>query len=295
MPKATITIFDEEKITHKGMDPDLKVILDKISKDGIEIKLEINLKRHNFDHTAHVFFQAYNNRGAGMKPWPMGSIKDLNTSEINTFSYFVPNIEKDDARFSLFVSMTGSFNKINVNRIIGTAKITDFYDEPENAKEDNFKSESLLPTREDEIGTAFRIDMMPGKKPTLVLKRGCNIKHKLDNNIDPIQKTLIYTSAIRALLKTYLSDTRYEDCPWKHKWFDEIRKKLGDLESVAPDSLLDIDNKETSTNPEAELWIEEVATTFVSNLIDATGKKLIDKFISNNNYVGSTENEEGEL
>ena len=103
MPKATITIFDEEKITHKGMDPDLKVILDKISKDGIEIKLEINLKRHNFDRSAHVFFQAYNNRGAGMKPWPMGSIKDLNTSEINTF-FKVWNISEPHLSASEYVS-----------------------------------------------------------------------------------------------------------------------------------------------------------------------------------------------
>ena len=44
MSKNTITIFDEERITHKGENPDVKVLLDKISNDGIHIKAEVNLK-----------------------------------------------------------------------------------------------------------------------------------------------------------------------------------------------------------------------------------------------------------
>ena len=40
MSKNTITIFDEERITHKGENPDVKVLLDKISNDGIHIKAE---------------------------------------------------------------------------------------------------------------------------------------------------------------------------------------------------------------------------------------------------------------
>ena len=212
MSKTTIKIFDEQKIIHKGKTPDVKVLIDKIRDDGIDIKVELDLKRHNFDDKSHVFFQAHNSRGSGMKPWAMGNVKDLNSSEeTNTFSYFVPDIEKDDARFSLFVSETGLYNKIDVNRVVGKAKIREFYNEPENGKDDNFKTESLLPTKEDEIGTAFKIDMSPGRKPWLILKKGCNIKHKLDNNIDPIQKTLIYTSAIRDLLKTYLTDYSTEN------------------------------------------------------------------------------------
>ena len=38
MSKNTINIFDEERITHKGEKPDVKVLLDKISNDGINIK-----------------------------------------------------------------------------------------------------------------------------------------------------------------------------------------------------------------------------------------------------------------
>ena len=61
------------------------------------------------------------------------------------------------------------------------------------------------------------------KKPVLVLKRGCNIVHKLDNNIDPIQN-LIYTSALRELLKIYLSDNRFDDCPWKLIGLKKLKK-----------------------------------------------------------------------
>jgi len=270
-------------------------LLDKIENDGIHIKVDLNLTRHNFDDSCNVFFQAFNNRGSGLRPWNMGNIKDLNKKEINTFAYFVPNIDKEAIRFNLFVSKKGKFNNVNVHRIVGRSKIKEFYNEPDDRKDGNYKTESLLPTREDDIGTAFKVEMNPGNKPILILKRGCNIKHKLDNNIDPIQKTLIYTAALRELLKTYLSDIRYDDCPWKIKWFDEIKKKLGDPEMTTPQSLLIIDNGEAETNPEAERWIEDVVNIFVSNLLDASGKKLIDKFISHNNFVTSNDLEEIEI
>ena len=40
--------------------------------------------------------------------------------------------------------------------------------------------------------------------------------------------------------------------------------------------MLILDNGEAETNPEDEQWIEDVVNSFVSNLIDASGKKLID-------------------
>ena len=295
MSKTTIEIFDEKRITHKGKNPDIKVYLEEVKSEGIDIKTELNLKRHNFDESSYVFFQAYNNRGAGMKPWPMGNIKDLNNSETNTFRYFIPNIDKDDARFTIFVSETGQYNKIDVNRIIGKAKIKEFYEDPRDGDDDSLKTESLLPTKEDEIGTAFKIDMSPGRKPWLILKKGCNIKHKLDNNIDPIQKTLIYTAAIRDLLRVYLSDYKYEECPWKRRWFDEINTKLANPENTHPDSLLSIENDKIEINSETENWIEEVAITFVSNLVDPSGKKLMDKFVQKNNYSSTEIEEDTEL
>ncbi len=295
MSKNTINIFDEERITHKGEKPDVKVLLDKISNDGINIKVEVNLERHNFEENCDVFFQAYSNRGSGLEPWKMGDFKSLSNGEVKTFSYFIPQIDKDSARFNLFVSKKGNFKNINVHRVIGRSKIKEFYDEPDDGKDGNYKTESLLPTREDEIGTAFKIDMYPGQKPVLVLKRGCNIKHKLDNNIDPIQKTLIYTSALRELLKIYLSDNRFDDCPWKLRWFEEIKKKMGDPDVLIPESLFIYENDLSEINPEAEQWIEDVVNIFVSNLIDASGKKLIDKFISNNNFAADPDIEENEL
>ena len=57
MSKNTINIFDEERITHKGEKPDVKVLLDKISNDGINIKVEVNLERHNFEENCTFFFK----------------------------------------------------------------------------------------------------------------------------------------------------------------------------------------------------------------------------------------------
>ena len=87
----------------------------------------------------------------------------------------------------------------------------------------------------------------------------------------------------------------YQTMEKKSKWFEEINKKLGDPEITTPESLLIIDNGETETNPEAEQWIEDVVNTFVSNLPDASGKKLIDKFISYNNFAPSIDLEESEI
>ena len=53
MSKNTINIFDEERITHKGEKPE--ALLDKISNDGINIKVEVNLERHNFEENCDVF------------------------------------------------------------------------------------------------------------------------------------------------------------------------------------------------------------------------------------------------
>ena len=64
---------------------------------------------------------------------------------------------------------------------------------------------------------------------------------------------------------------------------------------LSPESLFIYDNDLSEINPEAEQWIEDVVNIFVSNLIDASGKKLIDKFISNNNFAADPDIEENEL
>ena len=92
-----------------------------------------------------------------------------------------------------------------------------------------------------------------------------------------------------------MSDNRFDDCPWKLKWFEEIKKKMGDPDVSAPETLFIYDNEQSEINPEAEQWIEYVVNIFVSNLIDASGKKLIDKFISNNNFAAEADLEENEL
>ena len=129
-----------------------------------------------------------------------------------------------------------------------------------------------------EIGTAFKIEMVPNRVPYLILKKGCNIKHKLDSNSDPIQKTLIYTSAIRTLLETYLSDSKYEDCLFKKDWFKLISDKTGESVDDFPTNYVSIEGDKTVVEISCKNWIEQATETMVSNLIDVSGNKLIDKF-----------------
>ena len=60
--------------------------------------------------------------------WSHGKweILKVNNGEVKTFSYFIPQIDKDSARFNLFVSKKGNFKNINVHRVIGRSKIKEF-------------------------------------------------------------------------------------------------------------------------------------------------------------------------
>ena len=58
----------------------------------------------------------------------------------------------------LYLYPTGQYNKINVNRVVGKAKIAQFYNEPSGDKE--IIKPVLLPQRRFK-----QIDMSPGRKP----------------------------------------------------------------------------------------------------------------------------------
>ena len=274
MAQTTIEIFEEKRITYKGKDPDLNISCVKEDETGIVVEVKINLRRHNFGDNCDVFFQTYDNRGAGNKPNKMGKIKELNQEEKNVFQYPISNIKKEDAKFRVIVSEPGNFKDSKVIRLIGKAEIPGFDDENDKSKQ---KINSLLPTKELDIGTPFMVDMSPNRLPYLVLKRGCNIKYKLDSNSDPIQKSLIYTSAIRAIIEAYLTDHRYEDCIYKKQWFDLISKKTGESVDEFPSNYVSIDDGKTVIESNCKNWIESVTETMVSNLPDSNGKKLIDK------------------
>ena len=83
--------------------------------------------------------------------------------------------------------------------------------------------------------------------------------------------------------------------PGKKSGLKRWKKKLADPDSSIPESLITIENEELEIITETENWIEEVTNVFVSNLIDVSGKKLIDKFIARNNYSSTVEEEESEL
>ena len=117
--------------------------------------------------------------------------------------------------------------------------------------------------------------MSPNRLPYLVLKKGCNIKSKLDSNSDPVQKSLIYTSAIRSLIETYLTDYRYEDCIYKNNGLNLFLKKIGDPIEEFPSSYVSLDEGRTVIENNCKNWIEQVTESMVSNLIDQNGKRLL--------------------
>jgi len=294
MPQTTLNIINEIKITKQGINPDVKINLIEEKLTGIKISVEVDLKRHNFDTDCKVSLQSFDRRGSGFEPFILGSIIDL-ANDKNEFRYFIPEVNKDEVRFRLLVSKVGEFKKIKVNRIIGRCEINKFFND-ENQVDDkkNFKTESLLPTKEQDIGTVFKIEMIPDRKPYLILKSGCNIKYNLDNNIDPIQKTLIYTSAIRELLTNYLIDSRFENCIYKEKWWKLISEKVGESIDDFPKSFLTIDREAVNIEMQTVNWINEVSEIMVSNLLDSSGKKLIAKFIEKNTLNENRYSEETE-
>jgi len=294
MPQTTLNIINETKITKQGISPDVMINLIEEQSTGLKISVAVDLKRHNFDPDCKVCLQSFDRRGSGLKPFLLGSIKDLSDDK-NEFQFFIPEVNKDEVRFRLLVSREGEFKKIKVHRIIGRCEINKFFNN-ENQKDDkkNFKTESLLPTKEQEIGTVFKIEMIPDRKPYLILKSGCNIKYNLDNNIDPIQKTLIYTSAIRELLTNYLVDSRFDNCIYKEKWWKLISEKIGENIDDFPKSFLTIDRDAVNIEMQAVNWINEVAEIMVSNLLDSSGKKLVTKFIEKNTLNENRYSEETE-
>ncbi len=291
MAQNTLEVFKEIQITHKGAKPDLKIDLVKEEDGKIDIEVTIDIKRHLFDDDCLVSFQPYNNRGYANKPLVMGTVGELNKEEHNTFKYSI-DINKEDARFRLLVSKTGKLKGSSVNRLVGKAEIRNFF-EDETEKSDK-KYESLLSTKEDEIGTIFKLDMSPQRVPWLILKKGCNIKYNLDHNVNPVMKTLIYTSIVRDIIKTYLTDETYDDCIYKDKWFQLISKKISLPVKEFPDNLIDNNNGSSQIDSDTLNWIDEVVETMVSNLKDRNGMTLVQKFknYSNQNIMSEEENEE---
>ena len=279
MARNTIKIIDYERITYRGDDPDIKIILRKENENSIEIELQVlQIKRHNFTDNCDVYLQAFNSRGSGLKPIKVGKIKDL--KEVSEFVYTFDNVDKDDARFRFTVCEDGQFKSKKVVRIVGLATINKFFedDDAEDDDEKTVPSETLLPIKERDISNPFQVEMSPSEKPALILRKDCKMRHFVDN--DPVQKILIYSAALRQVLTTYLLDRTYEDCIYKKKWMDLISTKMGEKKDDFPQSYME-ENPEGGNNEidaSAQKWIEQVVSTMVSNLADQNGNILIEKY-----------------
>ena len=78
MSQTTLEVFEEKRITYRGKNPDLCVACTKEDEKWIQVELKINLSQHDFDEECDVFFQTYDNRGAGTKPYKVGKVKEIN-------------------------------------------------------------------------------------------------------------------------------------------------------------------------------------------------------------------------
>ena len=277
MGVSTIKIFDVVKITYLGEKPDIELVLKNENTNGFDIELKINnIIRHNFDKSSVVYLQAYNSRGASLKPWTVGTLDEILNSDLNEYVYTVPEFSKEDTRFRFFVSKEGKFKNTNVSRIIGLALINNLIESDEDDDDNDkkkIKVETLLPISEDEIGPAFKVEMKTNEKPKLILRKDCKFRLLVDN--DSVFKTLIYTAAIRELLTTYLTETQYDDCIYKNKWMKLVSDKLGE-DYQAPTFFED--DERLSVDPKARKWIENAIDTMVSELKDNSNRKLIEKF-----------------
>lgn len=289
MPRSQIKIFPYFIISHQSHNeklPNVKIELSNETPNGIEIDIAINLREHNgkCPEDSSVYLQAFSNSGKGLPNFELGTFKELCEPEIGEYIEWkhrlCEDLNKEDARFRVIVCEWGSFKDVKVPRIVGQANIDNFYQVPQSGEK---RKVSWIKTIEKDIPQAFKVQMEPGEKPILILKKGSNIKQKLDDKSEVIQRTLIYTSIVREILTTYLIDTSYEACEIKEVWLNKISEKIEKPVTEFDESLVWHEHERNYTIvDDVKNLIEESVAAMVSELKTSTNERLIDAFIKEN-------------
>ena len=129
---------------------------------------------------------------------------------------------------------------------------------------------NLLPIKEDEsIKLPFAVQMEPDIKPVLLVKSKLNLKEKFKHDIKT--KVFIYTSVIRQILTTYLSDNNYKDCSKKETLINKVLVNAG-LDTEI-DEIPNYFNEDRSVNSEAVDWIERVTADCIDTPVIFKGNK----------------------
>ena len=293
MPRNQIKIFPYFIIshTHKDKTPNVKIELAGESPNGILVNISVNLREHigKCDDEAKVYFQAYSNRGRGLPNLLLGTFKELSEPKIGEYVEWkdrpCEDLSKEDARFKIIVCEEGKFKNSNVFRIIGQASIDDFFEPPQSGEK---RLISYIRTKEEDIRQLFKVEMKPNEKPMLIFKKGSNIKQKIDNKTEVIQRTIIYTAIMREIITTYLIDTDFETCEIKDIFFERISQKIDKPVKQFPDSLIfhQHENK-YKIDDQTKDFIEEAVACMVSDLKTTSNTNLIDEFIKANDDIES--------
>ena len=252
----------EKIIKAEGRNTEIKIYA--TARNGsVDFKSELKLsEKHNFKPNYQIKIQAYEKNGLAKEPMDMGTVK-----EPYDISYAVDDISLDTILFRLKVLdeknvIRGYADEIPVS---GIGDEGDDKSSPEGEQAD-----TLLPIIESkEIKVPFAVGMTPDDKPKLLVKSGLNLKEHFKNNIS--FKVLIYTSVIRQILTTYLTDKQYDDDIYKKQFIEKIVQNSGGDISDPPSSIY---NEEGDVDEEALRWIEEATAGCLGRTVKFKGKNV---------------------
>ena len=111
--------------------------------------------------------------------------------------------------------------------------------------------------------------MEPDQKPVLLVKSKLNLKEQFKHDIKT--KVLIYTSVIRQILQTYLSDKNFQDCSKKDIFIGKVLSNAGSETEIK--EIPSYFDDEGCVNQDALEWIEEQTAACINTPVIFRGKK----------------------
>jgi hypothetical protein len=234
-------------------------------KDGdiVQIVAKLNLsKSHNFKPDYKIFLQAYESKGYAKEPKEMGQV-----SEPWELKFNILDIPIDSLLFRIKI-----IDKNNVVRGFADEIRADLQGESKGTKsgETSEQSNTILPIKEDSnLILPFAVQMEPDQKPVLLVKSKLNLKEQFKHDI--ITKVLIYTSIIRQILHTYLSDKNFQDCEYKDKFIGKVLSNAGSETEIK--EIPNYFDDDGCVNQDALEWIEEQTAACINTPVEFRGRK----------------------
>ena len=263
MPQIVSNRTGREKIIKAEGENTEIVIVVKKERDHITVTTELKLNPvHNFKNDYKINLQAYESSGFAKKPWSLGTVGDT-----GDFQFTLSDIDLDRLLFRLKVVDKNNIIKGYVGEISPNLTGAGNRDQ---SKEGEF-SNTILPIREtDKIKLPFAVEMSPDVKPVLLVKSKLNLKEQFKHDIKT--KIFIYTSVIRQIITTYLSDKSYANCSKKESFINKVLSNAGvdtELEEI-PEYF----DQNRNVNSEAIDWIEQITADCIDHPVQFKGSKV---------------------